>query len=785
MASANSSRGAKQSRAATFEQMQKVVKDLQTAADLQNQAARSSQQTALNMAKALSHNQTSMDGLVSMLTGALGGQVGPTMAGVNTPGPMFGRSAMPQHQGAARPNGFPHQAYPGGTGYGMGTQGQPGHPMPSNGGGMGMMQGLAAQVLHNKFGMGNISHYQSTGQKNANGEDIYHAVGNNGSIIGTGTRDELASGALAGRSRISHIAAGVAGSGGFVEGGMRALSGIGGGLAGKILGGVGAGAEGAYKVGQFIGDQRKANSAYQSIYDGSNMAGMGQRFLQEGFKIKNIMAPFFGSSGLSGADSDKAFKGISAMGYQGGQRAKRLDFVTQNYTSMGMSVDDSLQLVSTASKTLTTSMQDLHNQLKQVSEMAKTTGQSAEVLRQSFIQNFSAASNTGFGASSGTIATAQTAMGPGLGRPFAGFSISGMTSSLQQTGITAAYAGYQNPGAFIAASSKDPLVAAKGMQGRINAALSGSLPQQIRTLIEQKVKAAGGWQALQQNPNLAGEIGMSDEIVNGINPYSVDAILSVQGIAHDSNDVRGMYGYLVMMVAQAMNGQGGAMEAIKNQVAQNNERTPTNAGGQYAAIKSSKNKDAISGSLAKGNVKYDPVIDKLTSGIGKTGVVQVNTAEGPQVVSVQEAAKNYRDQLANGTAVILSGENAGSTVGDVYGVEYNQDYGKTSDKKATGKSSLGKNAKAIMALGLTPAELGAVGKLSQAGGGDFAMTMAKSMAAHNASGGVGGNITVTMQPELAKFLGITTQGSSLVNGGAAKNAPPLQPTAGGGSSSGG
>lgn len=760
-----------QNRTATHEQIKKIVKDMGTAAELLARSAGSTHELSTHMAKSLKSNQELIASLTQVISSAYAGPglYGPTIGGTRTPGPNFGRPTMGDTR--ARPNAWPSGGYPGAPVFGYGTRGAPGMPMQSATPSYGSMRHIVAQAMHQRLGMGSVASVQPMP-----GTELFQAVDRGGNVLAVGSQEQIAQhieGLAAGSRGIMSRMAGGLNLGG-VTGAVRAI---------PVIGATVMGAEALYQGANFIGEQRRANAAYQSIYGGTNMAGMGQRALQEGFKLRNTFgnitsAVGLGHSGLSGGDADKAFKAVSAMGFQGGERNRRLDFITNNFRSMGMSVDESMQLVIASSTTLTTSLQELHGQLKQVSDMAKETGQSSALFRQSFIRNFSAASAAGFGQSSGTVAMTQTAMSVGLGRPFANTSIAGMTGSLPQLGVTAAYAGYHNPAQFVADSARNPLVAARGMQNRINAALAGTLTPQARQLIESKIKAAGGYPALQRNPNLAGDIGMDNDVVGLINPYAVDAILTAQQVQHDPNNFRQMYGLLVMYVAQAM--EGGPVAITQRQLQRNDQRRPgTKEGQQFLQFQKQFGGGAQKAAVGmiNGQRVYDPVIEKVVSGLGKNGMVEVQTADGPRVVSVDDATKHYRDQLVSGTAKIMSGERAGETVGDAYGFEMHSGYKSTISSKATGKSALGKHSKEIMEMGLTDSQIAQLAYLRQRLHGlmdDKGILQAAQGMAHGSSG----SIMVTMQPELARFLGIQTTGSALVDAGAAANAPPAMSSSG-------
>lgn len=735
-----------------------VLKNLQTSIDMQNQLAGSPQNPASVMAKALKDNKDSIDNLAAMI-GAMTGQ-SPANGPVR-PGPV---------STVGRGGAWPGGVYPGGQGYG--SRGMPGIPT-SPSAQYGSTRQMAAQFIDQRYGMGRLS----MSQPDPADPNRWRITNQQSGQIFEGTRDQV-------QQEVQRQSSGNPGTVSRVAGGLNS-----GGISGMlneipVVGQIKQGAEQAYKAANFIGNQQKANSAYQSIYDQGNMAGMGQRVDQEKFKLGNMVknvGRVFGlsSGGLSSSDADKAYQGISAMGYQGSQRNQRLNFATKNYTSMGMSVDESMQVISTASQTLTTSLGDLHTQLKAVSDVAKETGQNADVLRQSFIGNFSNLSQGGFGISSGTLAQAQTMQTTGLGRQFAGINIGGMTSSSGQTAITAAYAGYGNEAQFQAQSQSNPTIAAQGMQNRVNSCVNALGPA-AKDFIMKEIAAKGGVSKL--DSTVAIQIGQDASAKGLIQEQALQAMFTTQQITQPGGFFPTL-GWLIMQMAQ---GGSGIVAATATQMKANDQQTVTSAQAANNSIaKATGNTTSQTKNYGvdtlNGKQVYDPVIQKAYSGLGKSGMVQVQTASGTQLVSMEDAAKNYRDQIANGTAIIATGPQAGQSIGDVYGKEYSEQYKDTTGAKAAKGSIGGKYSSQIAGLNLTSSQLSEIGKLDKTFGDKTAYGMAQGLAAQNSSG-AGGTITVTMTPELSKYLGLTTTGSSLVTSGAVNNAPPTIPA--GGSSAG-
>jgi hypothetical protein len=90
-----------------------------------------------------------------------------------------------------------------------------------------------------------------------------------------------------------------------------------------------------------------------------------------------------------------------------------------------------------------------------------------------------------------------------------------------------------------------------------------------------------------------------------------------------------------------------------------------------------------------GRLQDDPVVDSLLDkikGDDKTKVA-VTTKSGKRVVSLADAVKNHRNELASGKAVIVEGDQAGKSVADILGkssVDPLRDFSK--EAKASDKS---------------------------------------------------------------------------------------------------
>lgn len=638
---------------------------------------------------------------------------------------------------------------------------------PSSGGG-----GLAAlrqrtnqamaQMIHRTMGHGREGTYLPS-QVDAKGQVTHWAsFGAQGEKLGEHEASEVLPGMsrsigseMASRGAASGMA-GAIGEGGLGAG-LRAMPMVG--VAGGLIAG---GAEAVWKGANFVANQRQANSQYQSILGGSNMAGLGQRAQAAGFGISSVF-----TGGLGYGASQEAFKDVTSLGYQGGARSQSLGFIESNYKTMGMSVKDSMQLVAIASKNANTNLMDLEKQLRAVSDQAKDTGQSASAMRSSFVQNYAQTQQAGLGAqSSGMLAQSQTMVTGGLGRQYGGINLGGLNSP---TGMTmAAAAQGMTYTQYLGATQNNPMLAAQGQQTLINRAFDASIGEQGKQALQQLIQKRGGNQAVVNSPGLQQSIA-AEALQNGAISNMQALMSTLAGYGIDTSQINPLN-----VAAWAVAWAAGGVDVAKQtaaQVSQTQQRStgdlaqgkgmPAGMSQHGTNVLQTRAQQAQS-SAKYGNVgglnnpgpafdtktgEYDPVIDQMMKKYGGDLKLGVQTSDGYREVSLTEAAKNYRDQLINGTATIVDSKRAGDDRGkqlkDIFGTEQGAKTTDTTGKAATvGK----KDQKDLQNLGL------------ETGGGK--------------SGSAQVGVYIDMTPELKKYLNITTTGSPIVENGAANNLPP-------------
>ena len=265
-----------------------------------------------------------------------------------------------------------------------------------------------------------------------------------------------------------------AGVGALAEGGGITEA-AGAALGGSAMAGIGLVAAPIAAVGLGLHEmesQRAENAQIQSQIGGSNFAAFGTRAQGLGFGLSEMGTMSMGMA-------NQAFMGVTDMGLQGGKRSNALDFITKNYTSMGMSIADSLSLVSASVKSGTANLQQLAGVLDSVSTTAATAGINTESARQGFASMFAGAVSGSGGNMNATnaavFAGAQQNIISGLGQP--------------GVGLTATSA----PSALIAGIAGKSLGASEYMQmGSSGAAYTASMQQKMQSQITGEINRGTG-----------------------------------------------------------------------------------------------------------------------------------------------------------------------------------------------------------------------------------------------------------------------------------------------------
>jgi hypothetical protein len=186
-------------------------------------------------------------------------------------------------------------------------------------------------------------------------------------------------------------AAGISGAIGSLAGGGSLVEAGGALLGGGVMAVAAPVAIGAAAVGLGLHEmeaQRAQNASVQSQIGGSNFSAFGTRASSFGYGLEHLSVMGMGMS-------NQAYMGVREMGLQGAAGQNALGFVQSNYANMGMSVADSLALVSTSVKAGNANLTQLAATLDAVTNSAAAASVNTEQARQNFTSMFTSAIGSG------------------------------------------------------------------------------------------------------------------------------------------------------------------------------------------------------------------------------------------------------------------------------------------------------------------------------------------------------------------------------------------------------
>jgi hypothetical protein len=680
-----------------FEAMQNLIRDQRAAVQAMKEAAE-----ALTVAAQL--QQTSANS--------------PTVGAPVGGGPNGGRARMNDNQ-TGRPVHGDHASY------GRGVHG---------------IRSAVADQIHNRYGSGS-------------GSTFSHAIGPDGQSTGywehkedgtrvlrehgeAGLEDEVKRAGT--RSMVSNLATR------FSHGGAMGAA--------KAIPYVGAAAvalEAGHEVLTQVGQERQKNSQYQSIYGGSNFGtGYSNRLQQTGFRMSQLF-----SGGLTGGQADEAFKGVSSLGFQGSQRSSDLNFISSNYKSMGMGVAESLKLIETASKSLNKELVGLKSGLNDVSDVAKMTGQNAGQARAAFSQNYAAISSVTPGVGASGISSALASMTTGMGRSMQGIDFSTAFTSdagrIQLANVSRGANGQTlTPTQFSGEMQAGSDVPLKAFDTRLAQIFAPFLTEQVKAFIKSEVDKVGGTDAVKTNPDLAGQVAIKLSQSGLVNSASLRAAVAALSVSVTEAQA------VTLLVQESLGVIGNTIQNradLKKSVQQDLSKAKVNVGAGGGSAGRGNSANAINGPAGQDTTKgVNPVVDMARSTFKGKNVI-VNTGSGQRVVSMEIAAKQYTDQVAEGTAVLAD---TGQSIKDSLGGLSEDNYSGTN----TDSNKVG-------AAGTKSSSL-------NTGGGESIDAYNKQKQKDNSK--KGGTVTITPSPELLKLLNFSSEGNvTIANTGAATGTVPV------------
>jgi len=580
--------------------------------------------------------------------------------------------------------------------------------------------------------------------------------------------------------------------------------GVGGALRAAPYLGVGImGAEAVNNGAKWITEQRAKNAPYQNIYGGQNFSlgeafgtlfgndsersGFANRMQELGFTLNQRF-----SGGMTSEMSQEAFRGVASMGYLGNQRNSALDFVSQQYKQLGVSVSQSLQLLQVSAQHANSSLAGVSQGLQTVTQAAAATGQSAAALQQIYGNNYSAALSAGFGSGSGNLATALTMSGAGVSRDLAGLNYSSVFSNPGMMTMLAAQGG-MTPGQLIGQLNNGNTRAFTGpLQQVLNRNMLGTMNQGVRDQFQQLITKAGGNVSVAQSPGAQRSIAVSLMGNRDWNIYAARQSLANSGVDTSQLDDTQVAEAIVANLA----GAGPDAQAQKTNSDNTIHDRPTTGdftksfmgqyqarlsdmgdiGGQPSGLQKLLGSVGISIGSSESNYKaanqsfsaykdmvnssgkVDPAIEAIISKIGdqSDARIQVQTKNGPRVVTLAEAIAHYSDQLSTGNAIVMNaGDQSGLRVSQVTGVA-DQGFipGQAGSKDTTTSTDT--------SIGQSLSDYQKANPNTNPGGGTNAPT---------------GTVNISPSPELMRLFNFSGSGNVNIQGAAAAGVPP-QPSVG-------
>lgn len=518
---------------------------------------------------------------------------------------------------------------------------------PGYGRGLHGVRRSATSALERRFGTSSGPTYERI--NNEAGQHVgWRATAADGTVTyhpTWGVSDAELAGASA-RSTTSGVL-GAMGEGGLMAG-VRAV---------PYVGAAIVGAEALHEGVTFVSNQRAANAQYQSIYNGTNLQGMGQRYDQLGFQVGQL----FGG-GLSWGQSQQAFQGVSALGYQGAQRSSDLNFITSNYKSMGVDVADSLKLITTAASDLNESLSGLQQGLQQTRAAAAGTGQNANVGTQIYQQNYAQMAQQYAGPGVATVAGNLSTIQASMGRYMSSFNLTAMLNDPAQVATMAAHAG-MTPTQFVdAVQQGNSSVVMRAVDQRISAATAPMLESpDVQRIIRNSVSRLGngsyqhGLQALNiaKDPTDDLQVIAHNLMRSGkINAYTLQA------------NIRATTGQTVPLeqaVMMSLRGDTGLNHALTDPV-KYKDNTSAIVGMRTPLTWTRDRNGHMVRAPGAGQVHYNvgssnvnPVIQAVSGQYDDDRRVIVKDGKnGERVVTLGIAKQYYSDQIADGTAKLAA-----------------------------------------------------------------------------------------------------------------------------------
>ena len=484
---------------------------------------------------------------------------------------------------------------------------------------------------------------------------------------------------------------------------------------------LGLGIDVAQKAADIYTSQREAGRVFQETEGGQNLGGQVERLHSLAYQ-----ASMFGR--VPNGVAAQMFGQVTALGYsqravgEGQQlqnRQSALNFMYHQYTGTGTSVEQSAEILQTASQNATVSLKSVGDAMTSLSDVAGKAGTSAKGARDNFNDLLNTAISVGAAGGAPQLAGGQATTQASYGRPFAQTSFAGLNAPGMQY-LIAGQAGL-SPAQVQQAMRTNPAAYNKmlaGSEAQFISQLPGMTPAMISDL-QSMVAAAGGTSAIKQNPDLVA--GISTQFLN---KYQVPANIDLNVWASVLSQLTGISLTPGTVMAYVVENVGGNTVASNAGVGAAGGEPGGGGAGSGAAVAAGKTGGAAAGKfgLAKplggtgvlGNItsiakralpfglgalvpgaahgsqtwqqvlqggpsgpgaastylgaekksgKRSPVLEALLQNVPKGAQVAVQTASGTRVMSFEDAMKQFPNEMEAGNVQFYDsgGKNLGST----------------------------------------------------------------------------------------------------------------------------
>lgn len=487
------------------------------------------------------------------------------------------------------------------------------------------------------------------------------------------------------------------------QGGLGAVLGSGG---AKLLGGAGAVVTAGFMARDWAVAQRAKNAEIQSQTGGSQGDAMRERGAQKGFQYKSMFT-------MDSRMANQLYEGVRETGLQGPEREGALTFASDAYKNLGMSIEDSLDVVRFAAESGQDSLGGVADALDKVSKTAKEAGVNAEVARKNFVATWKTATDSlGAGQNTTALAGALSNSQTRMGRMFADNDFKGQVEQ-PHLRMVAANAGMSAREFYIKSQGEG---GAEFAAGAIQSVDQRTIQQQAGP---QGMALAADW--MRKNPKP--KDGYSDEQMNelglaifqanpGMDPESLPQIISQLTGKTVTNTEEAL-----ALMARTMTGGVDpvaelAQDKKDSKVKQAKGTTTTVGYGTHGESNSWKDYSGAVRTAGKeigkgGGALKSSYLESVESSGKRSSVIEklvkddknakrkykVKSSDGDRIVSGEQLLSNYWDQAARGDVEIVEGRDAGSTISKVTGMAGDKDIEITSDDKIKDKRPVGKSMK--------------------------------------------------------------------------------------------